>query len=233
MVLRIASLGFLCVVLSTVACGGGKTGTGGSGGSTSQGGSGGTGGTGGTGGEKLPCENEKKDADNHETGVDCGGDKCDKRCGNGQGCTDLTDCLNGLDCLGGICQAKPSCTNVKEDIGETDVDCGGVCVAETPPKRCELGKKCGGQDDCNSNSCQSGICTPASCTDKQVNNNESDTDCGGVQTGAKCARCDTNKKCTAHADCASLNCENLRCAAATCVDVKQNGDESDVDCGGS
>src|SRR5262245_30124497 len=92
MVRRIASLFFVCVVLSSVACGDKPR-------PPPGGGSGGSQPEGGSGGSKPPCENEKKDADNDETGVDCGGDNC-KPCGEGQGCIELADCKNGLDCIG-------------------------------------------------------------------------------------------------------------------------------------
>jgi hypothetical protein len=59
---------------------------------------------------------------------------------------------------------------------------------------------------------------------------------GGVETGANCGAycgpCPTGQGCKVGSDCASLVCSGGTCAAPTCTDGVQNGNETDVDCGG-
>ena len=50
----------------------------------------------------------------------------------------------------------PNCNNGVKDQGETDVDCGGVCVAQG--KQCNNGQNCSYNADCKSNTCSNGIC---------------------------------------------------------------------------
>ena len=77
-----------------------------------------------------------------------------------------------------------------------------------------------------------------SCADGIKNNDESDVDCGGP-----CALCGYEKTCGNDGDCSSGNCQMGRCGIPntgcqpigldpTCADCTQNGDETDVDCGG-
>jgi hypothetical protein len=79
-----------------------------------------------------------------------------------------------------------------------------------------------------------GYCVPAHCTDGTKNNGETDVDCGG---GA-CAPCIDGDYCTSYLDCMSSVCEAVppatlkTCQASTCMDSRQNGEETDVDCGG-
>lgn len=92
------------------------------------------------------------------------------------------------------------------DLGETGVDCGGVC------NPCPDGTKCIRGEDCVSHFCNSSeACEYASCTDGKLNGYETDTDCGGEGT---CQPCDEGKRCVANTDCASGNCEGGACAPA-------------------
>jgi hypothetical protein len=60
---------------------------------------------------------------------------------------------------------------------------------------------------------------------------ETDVDCGGAASG--CLKCTLlNSTCANGQDCASGVCLANKCAAAGCMDSKQNQDETDVDCGG-
>ena len=47
-----------------------------------------------------------------------------------------------------------------------------------------------------------------------------------------CPRCADGNACSADTDCTSQVCA-VTCQAPTCLDGLQNGDETDVDCGGS
>jgi len=58
---------------------------------------------------------------------------------------------------------------------------------------------------------------------------ESDVDCGGMD----CAGCDSGLICLIDGDCISGWCQEGICADSACDDSIFNGDESDVDCGGS
>jgi len=142
-------------------------------------------------------------------------------------CVTNTDCVSGL-CKDSICQA-PSCDdNVKNGM-EWDTDCGGGC-------KCKDGQNCTTHDNCMSNNClnigTNGFkCIPPTCSDQILNGNETGIDCGGA-----CQSCSNGTPCNVDADCLSVHCFvgiNHTCAMPTCVDERKNGDEPDVDCGGS
>jgi len=116
-----------------------------------------------------------------------------------------------------------SCLDNTKDGDETDVDCGGSCLA------CDDGKKCSKDEDCLSYYCKAGVCAPPSCTDGLQNGLEPDVDCG-----ASCPACTINKSCNKDSDCISNFCRPVtrKCSVSSCIDSLQNGDESDVDCGG-
>ena len=50
--------------------------------------------------------------------------------------------------------------------------------------------------------------------------------------GADCEACASGRTCTEARQCASRLCLDGRCSDASCEDGIQNGDETDVDCGG-
>ncbi|NJL43811.1 MAG: hypothetical protein HC945_00585 [Nitrosarchaeum sp.] len=119
----------------------------------------------------------------------------------------------------------PHCINGQADGDETDVDCGGSCLACSDRASCET------DSDCQSNYCnpQSLLCDTPSCTDTLSNGQETDTDCGGPE----CPSCPDGSACQQNFDCQSLTCNNRICQAPSCTDLSKNGDETDVDCGGS
>ncbi len=71
------------------------------------------------------------------------------------------------------------------------------------------------------------------CSDNLKNSSETDIDCGGSCPN----RCANTKHCSSGSDCSSAVCQStdmgLICAAATCMDLTKNLNETDVDCGGS
>jgi Cys-rich repeat protein len=83
-----------------------------------------------------------------ETGIDCGNTAVTgcPPCIVGQGCVAESDCQS-MHCVAGICAAA-SCTDGIQDGGESDVDCGHVCL-----KLCPTGKKCVVNGDCASGVC--------------------------------------------------------------------------------
>ncbi len=156
-------------------------------------------------------------------GADGGGKVCDGS-GHCVACTMDSDCSAGV-CAQGMC-VSASCTDHMKDGAETDVDCGGgTCPA------CALGLMCMASTDCASLACLSGVCATPSCTDTVQDGTETDVDCGG---GA-CPGCAVGKKCLATSDCLlGEGCDvgTKTCDANACNDGIQNGNETDVDCGG-
>ncbi len=57
---------------------------------------------------------------------------------------------------------------------------------------------------------------------------------GGIDCGGPCpALCEVGTPCTTHEDCSSGVCTSDICQIPACDDATRNGDETDVDCGGS
>lgn len=104
-----------------------------------------------------------------------------------------------------------------------EVDGGCECSRPTPP--------CTSDDDCSEGICSDGRCVVPSCSDGILNQDETAIDCGG-----SCERCSLDETCQSDADCESDFCEAGACTeriVLVCGDGRQNGDESDVDCGGT
>ncbi len=122
------------------------------------------------------------------------------------------------------------CNNKKQDEDESDVDCGGKGC----PK-CKNDQACNGDDDCQSQKCEDDICVASgtdTCTNKTKDGDETDVDCGGKG----CPKCKNGKACDGDDDCQSGKCEEDICVASsadTCTNKTKDGDETDVDCGGS
>ena len=152
-----------------------------------------------------------------ETDVDCGG-SCPS-CDTGKSCLIGDDCASKscVDNAGSKQCAAPSCSDGIQNGTETDVDCGPGCS-----NQCGTGKKCTGASDCASGICAADsfgqlLCQAASCSDMIKNQDESDTDCGGV-CGSNCS---IPQACGTGADCLSGNCKSKKCdvgltTAASC-----------------
>jgi len=111
-----------------------------------------------------------------ETDIDCGG-TCVADCAVTQGCAVNADCDSGLKCNTTAMKCEPTtCGNNTQDGNETDVDCGGDCVAT-----CADGLDCSTADDCQSGVCSGSpqTCQVPSCFDGVKNGNETAIDCGG------------------------------------------------------
>ena len=172
----------------------------------------------------------------NETDVDCGGTDCPP-CADGATCALSADCSSSV-CLDGTCR-DPSCTDGEQNNDETDVDCGGPNSCP----RCPQDANCIDGLDCLSGVCVAGACAPPRCDDGVKNGAETDVDCGGPRCGA----CDADSACASQSggvtdcgcrfasDCNSGVCapDSSTCAAPSCTDGRQNGDETGVDCGGS
>ncbi len=70
---------------------------------------------------------------------------------------------------------------------------------------------------------------PLHCENEDTDEDETDEDCGGEE----CDPCGVNKRCVLDSDCESKFCNGLFCAMPSCTDTKKNGDETDLNCGGS
>ncbi len=156
-----------------------------------------------------------------ESDVDCGDPSC-PLCALGEACVDDTDCQSGA-CLSDAC-SPATCTNGSTDGGESDVDCGGPC----PP--CAVGE-CDTGDDCVSGVCILESCAAPSCSDGVQNGEETGPDCGALACDNAC---DAGLGCDTDWDCLTRVCDpnTKTCLAPTCDDLRQNGDETAVDCGG-
>src|SRR6185369_7968907 len=106
----------------------------------------------------LACINGVKDGD--ETGIDCGGAVCMKRCAPKDPCKVASDCDSSV-CTAGFC-ASPTCSDGAKNGMETDVDCGGTCTT-----KCATSQSCASAADCASAVCTGGKCAAPSCTDMQ------------------------------------------------------------------
>ena len=164
-----------------------------------------------------------------ETDVDCGGpDASVARCATNATCLALTDCKDQV-CLAGKC-AAPTGEDDVQNGDESDVDCGGTT---TNAKRCVTGAHCNGGSDCADAICTDGLCAAPRGDDDVQNGDESDVDCGGTQAGTRRCRYQDSEKCVTGADCNEKVCgPSGVCAAPSYGDGVQNGNETDVDCGG-
>jgi hypothetical protein len=172
------------------------------------------------------CVDQRKDS--AETDIDCGGGTCGA-CGVGKGCLANTDCSsNACDAVTSTC-ASSQCTDQRKDGVETDIDCGGANSCA----RCALSQGCQLNTDCASNACNvaTHLCVSSQCTDQQKDGLETDIDCGG----GICSKCSLGLKCSLDTDCSSNACDaqSLTCVSNQCSDHRQDGTETDIDCGGN
>eukprot|EP00924_Labyrinthula_sp_SR-Ha-C_P000908 snap_masked-scaffold_7-processed-gene-7.26-mRNA-1 protein AED:1.00 eAED:1.00 QI:0/0/0/0/1/1/2/0/2171 len=192
------------------------------------------------------CFNNVKDG--LETDIDCGGRFC-SQCSRHKTCRMSSDCAAGL-CYNGTCYGFDCFNGLQEASDESDVDCGGSC------RKCEALGICNSHEDCATDlscdsetsrclpndeetlvklcikfSCDFVLYAPRSCSDGVQNNNETDADCGGTE----CKPCDNLKTCVKNNDCNSGICEEVFkiCVEETCFNEMQDGEETDVDCGGT
>jgi hypothetical protein len=101
-------------------------------------------------------------------------------------------------------------TTCKAAGGGKLCDGGGQCVQCLHAGDCANGQVCS----------ETHHCVTATCTD---------VDCGGA-----CPPCPNGKKCAADQDCTSYACDaaTLTCVTPQCSDHRQDGVETDADCGG-
>ena len=169
-----------------------------------------------------------------ETDIDCGGSS-GKKCVPDQRCIVPADCAEKVCTVDaethvGTC-AWPTFDDHEQNGTETDTDCGG---SDGAPK-CVVGKGCvndQGARDCTSFVCENEKCQAPTFVDGVKNGNETGTDCGGPDNGAP--KCPVGQGCAVGLrDCVSKVCgANNTCSAPSYNDNVENGEETDVDCGG-
>jgi hypothetical protein len=87
-----------------------------------------------------------------EGDVDCGGG-CAKKCALTSKCGSDADCASSVcGATSKVCVAT-TCVDQEKGEDESDVDCGGSCVAD-----CAFGQLCNGQNDCAAGECLDGQC---------------------------------------------------------------------------
>lgn len=161
------------------------------------------------------CSNNTQDGD--ETDIDCGG-SC-------PGCDLSFMCSNNSDCLSNFCdtgfcgESGGTCSNSTRDGDETDVDCGGSCGG------CDIGLACIDHADCSSNYCDTGFCGDSSiCTQTDYFWDESSNPLGPNLCSSDC-------ECDGARTCPGGTCSGV--ARDTCANSTRDGNETDIDCGGS
>jgi hypothetical protein len=103
----------------------------------------------------------------------------------------LIPCATGNCALG---TPAASCFDRVVDGDESDIDCGGSCMA------CPANAACSAASDCQSQSC-SGTCAAPSCSDGVHDGYETDVDCGW-----NCGGCTSGRQCRRSQDCLSQRC---------------------------
>jgi hypothetical protein len=142
-------------------------------------------------------------------------------------CLADTDCTQGQVCGQHSCVTEGACSDETQNGSETDVDCGGSSCGP-----CDDGFECLVDQDCASDLCDPVFlqCLPLTCRDGAKDGDETDVDCGGVT----CAGCYVGESCQQDSDCATNECDPdiALCTGNSCSDQRQDGTETDVDCGG-
>jgi hypothetical protein len=99
-----------------------------------------------------------------------------------------------------------------------------VSFESTPPQQ-----DCSADVDCvqPADPCHRATCIAQKCEDTLAPAGDG---CGG---GSTCDGMGACIECTAPADCAPDTCQDGHCVASHCIDLAQNLDETDIDCGGA
>ena len=163
-----------------------------------------------------------------------------RRC-SGKCCPNHAHCRHGkCRCRKGFTKCGKHCRNL-----ETDVKNCGSCGHKCPSGKvchsghCKPGAECQSAGDCpqaGAGSCQQAVCDNGACgfasddSNLPIDGNQCTQDLctGGVPSNPpELVSTSCNQTGGTHCDGAG------NCVAATCIDGLENGDETDVDCGGS
>ncbi|HWA71689.1 MAG TPA: hypothetical protein VG937_05135 [Polyangiaceae bacterium] len=115
----------------------------------------------------------------------------------------------------------PACSNLKRDVSEGDIDCGGPCPA------CGVGQRCNTASDCKTLTCNpEGQCAEPTCSDLLRNGGETDSDCGGPS----CDPCLPGRHCLEARDCASGECRAGVCSVVCAAGTAECDDDPSTEC---
>lgn len=137
----------------------------------------------------------------------------------------------GKSCYADTCGTAPAADLLSSCT--TDWGQPGKCGVSGPNgdiiscRECSVDADCGG----GGKVCDAIKCVPSTCKNLMLDAGETDIDCGGT-----CVPCAVGMKCTLLLDCQGngLCSGNPKtCQAPACDDLTLNGDETDLDCGGS
>jgi hypothetical protein len=130
-----------------------------------------------------------------------------------------------------------TCDDQLQDGDETDVDCGGSCAPCGPNKACVADADCAQSAsgcDTEHGGCRCDAttrrCVHDHCLDHKTDDGETALDCGG----GLCRACATGDACKVDDDCTPGGCDavTFKCVFDRCINHRQDGTETDVDCGG-
>jgi hypothetical protein len=150
-------------------------------------------------------------------------------------CASSPDCNSPEVCVSGSCQVPSDCAALDDpSVCPIELCPGPHCPTSTAIESCSDGLRNGSESgvDCGG-SCPTPCTSPApeSCSDNRRDQDETGVDCGG-----NCVTdCVAGQGCRVDGDCSpSLLCSPSShvCAAISCADGRQDGDEILVDCGG-
>lgn len=158
-----------------------------------------------------------------QTAGDCRETQCDGSGGTTSAVLDTDTPNDNNDCtIDGCSSGTPTSTDVV--TGGTCDDAGIVCDGMGSCVACNLPADCGVTTACRTYSCAAHTCSFV--------NAASGTTCA-FDGGSKCDGNGACVQCVVGGDCPSGVCQGNACVASTCMDLAQNGDETDTDCGGS
>ena len=133
------------------------------------------------------------------------------------GCTEAGKACSSIGCV------AATCFDQVKNGDETGVDCGGACPG------CAVASACGKPSDCLSGNCIDGICCAPNCFGTCRSCAQAKT---GLDNGT-CAPVSDGQQSTSGCTAEGKACSSIGCVATSCFDKVKNGDETDVDCGGS
>jgi hypothetical protein len=141
-------------------------------------------------------------------GAECG--IIDNGCGVDLDCG---GCAEGFICDENVCECAPTTCEAEEaECGEISDNCGGTLDCGS----CGEGEHCNAENKCE------GECAPTTCEVEEAECGEISDNCGGT---LDCGSCSEGEQCN--------NDTNVCEPISSCEDRVQNGDETDIDCGGS
>ena len=209
----------------------------------------------GTGGTSVTSSTGSSSSHSTGTGGSDAGPTCTSgamACSTPADCgTPANDCVTNT-CTGGCCgTADIAMATTCHSGGGNVCDGNGTCVPCLQPSDCTATGTVCATATCTANACGqtvaskgttctdnggsvcdgTGKCVNSSCADGIQDGNETDIDCGG-----SCSPCGDGKMCKMGSDCIDKVCSGApdkTCQAPTCTDGAQNGNETDVDCGGA